>query len=112
MKGKRAGVSRVVFRTLRHHHHLGHLTLVKVPEFRTSKTCSKCQTMTLENVREAGGNALHAVVKCKNCTTVWNRDVNAARNIRYIASYMAANENKVPDVFVRPTMAGLEPVHL
>ena len=108
MKGKQTGVSRVVFHALHHHDHLGHLILVKVPEFQSSKVCSKCQTMTLEHVREGdGGNALHAVLRCKNCDTVWNRDVNTARNLRLIALHMAANGNRTPEVFTRPIVSGL-----
>ena len=104
MKGKIAGVSRVVFRALRHHDRLGHLVLVKVPEFRSSKICSRCQTLTLEHVRDqVSGDALHAVLRCNNCATVWNRDVNAARNLRFIAIHMAANENRTPPMY------GLEP---
>ncbi len=106
MKGKKSGLSRVLFRAFRHHDRLGHLTLIKVPEFRTSKVCFKCQTLTLEHVRERfdddeyPGNSLHAVIKCKNCTTVWNRDINAARNIRFVALYMANNENWEPDISI------------
>jgi len=104
MKGKRAGVSRVVFRALRHRERLGHLTLVRVPEFRTSKVCSKCHTLTLEHVR-IDDTPLHAVLSCKNCATVWNRDVNAARNLWFVASHMAANNNKPPNIFVQPNTA-------
>jgi len=110
MKGKRAGVSRLLFRALCRHDRLGHLTLVKVPEFRSSKVCSKCQMLqTLDHVRDkaSSGESLHAVLRCKKCDTVWNRDVNAARNLRLIALYMATNENKVPTVFQR--LGGSEP---
>jgi hypothetical protein len=27
---------------------------------------------------------IYAVKKCKHCLTIWNRDINAARNILYI----------------------------
>ena len=107
MKGKMAGVSRIVFRALRHQERLGHLVLVKVPEFRSSKVCSKCQTLTL-----VPGSSLHAVLKCKNCATVWNRDVNAARNLRFIASHMSKNGNNVPEIFtpaIQASMSGSEP---
>ena len=118
MKGKMAGVSRIVFRALCHQERLGHLVLVKVPEFRSSKVCSKCQTLTLEHVRErtddnqVPGSSLHAVLKCKNCATVWNRDVNAARNLRFIASHMSKNGNNVPEIFtpaIQASMSGSEP---
>jgi transposase len=32
---------------------------------------------------------IHDVVKCYYCATVWNRDVNAARNMRYLFIHMA-----------------------
>src|SRR4051794_10331243 len=78
MKGKKTGVLRVLFRALRHHDCLGHLVLVKVPEYRSSKMLS-----------------------CNNCDTVWNRDVNAARNLWSIAYHMAMNGNQTPEVFTR-----------
>ena len=82
MKGKKAGVSQKLFRALHHHDHLDHIVLIKVPEFHSSKVCSRCQTMTLNHMHnKASGKSLHAVLKCKKCDTVWNRDVNAARNL-------------------------------
>jgi hypothetical protein len=73
MKGKRAGVSRLLFRALCRHDRLGHLTLVKVPEFRSSRVCSRCQELTLDHVRDEASRdaSLHAVLRCKSCDTVW-----------------------------------------
>ena len=101
MRGKIAGVSRVLLRALRRHDRLGHLVLVSVPEFRSSRVCSRCQGMFLENVRDRG-DTLHAVLRCKNCDTTWNRDVNAARNLRAIALYMSTHKDAVPEIFERP----------
>ena len=95
MRGKIAGVSRGLLRALRRHDHLGHLVLVSVPEFRSSKVCSRCKDMTLEHVRD-GGDTLHAVL-------VWNRDVNAARNLRAIALHMGDHGGAVPEIFERAT---------
>ena len=107
MKGKRAGVCRILYKELCHLEHLGHLVVIKIPEFRSSKVCSKCNMMTLENIHEKIdgrlGSSLHSVLNCKNCNTVWNRDVNASRNLHYIATYMAANENRRPDIFTQST---------
>jgi hypothetical protein len=39
-------------------------------------------------------NSLYAVKQCQNCHTKWNRDVNAARNIRRIGISMLKHERK------------------
>ena len=60
------------------------VTVVMVDEFRTSKTCSACHC-TVENVSYRGVRC-HEVVRCQNtvqpCRIYWQRDFNAARNIR------------------------------
>jgi transposase len=63
-----------------------------VDEFRTSSRCSKCESDegVCETFRECNnprpgkeGNKIlrHGLVKCKSCSGLWNRDMNAARNI-------------------------------
>lgn len=74
-------------------------TVVDVDEFRTSVICSKCNHRGLTGVRCSKGMArdkylagkransnrfpLYDVRACQNpsCRTVWNRNVNAARNM-------------------------------
>jgi transposase len=54
--------------------------------------------------RGAGGHAgpqVHGVLKCKNCSTVWNRDELAAKNIRHVFLYMAVHNNRRPPNFER-----------
>jgi transposase len=46
---------------------------------------------------------IHAVLKCDYCSAVWNRDVNAARNMRYLFIYMAMHGNESLEAFRRPT---------
>jgi hypothetical protein len=100
MRGKRAGVSGVLFRKLKEMERCGMVRVVRVDEYRSSKVCSKCGG-DMDQVIGANGDSLHAVLKCKSCCTVWNRDVNASRNLHHIALYMAANGNQRPTEFSR-----------
>ena len=59
------------------------LKTVLVPEFNTSQVCSKC--LKEERVQKPEKMLCiakpHFVRKCQTCQTMWNRDVNAARNM-------------------------------
>jgi hypothetical protein len=59
------------------------------PEFRTSVTCSKCYER-LQDTR------YWAIKKCNttNCLMLWDRDVNAARNIRHVFLYRNSTMEK------------------
>jgi hypothetical protein len=59
-------------------------TILEIDEYRTSKCCSSCGHVT-ENLHY-GGARCHQVVRCGNseCEVVWQRDCNAARNMRAI----------------------------
>ena len=66
------------------------VTFVAVGECNTSQKCSACSRKMAsvmgwevrnERVRR---ERIHAVKVCPNCSTTWNRDTNAARNIRTI----------------------------
>ncbi len=66
-----------------------------VDEFRTSCMCSACgdsdaRTETFRSVKDPRpwknqSRVVHGLVRCKTCTRLWNRDVNAACNIHKIA---------------------------
>ena len=45
------------------------------------------------------GRKLHAILFCHKCRTMWNRDVNAARNIAMMFLYMRMNGEKWPPWF-------------
>jgi transposase len=58
--------------------------VVKIDEHRTSKCCSSCRSGEVHNVTY-DGKRCHQVVRCGNselCGVVWQRDLNASRNIR------------------------------
>ncbi|KAK9386852.1 hypothetical protein V1515DRAFT_580550 [Lipomyces mesembrius] len=103
MGGKRAAPVKKLRKHLRRY-----ATVVPVDEFRTSRVCSRHNgehrertglgeeedegggaraPLELVHIRAqrdangAAGTSLHSVLYCHKCHTVWNRDVNAARNI-------------------------------
>jgi hypothetical protein len=60
--------------------------VVEIDEHRTSKCCSECKVGVNENLYYGEGTArkrCHQVVRCNNseCGMVWQRDVNASRNM-------------------------------
>jgi len=100
-RGKKAAAYKVIYRSLcRLQRTVANLKVLLVPEPYSSQVCSKCNTRTLDHMH-AHGLSLHAVLKCKTCRTVWNRDCNASRNLFHIATYAAMNDNNVPAIFER-----------
>jgi hypothetical protein len=67
-----------------------------VDEYRTSITCSHCDGDLPKKTR------FWQVKVCNDlCLTHWNRDVNAARNIRNIFIYMNTHNGERPTCFTR-----------
>jgi len=67
-----------------------------IDEFRTSITCSHCEGELPKKTR------YWQVKVCNDiCLTHWNRDVNAARNMKNIIKYMEEQEGKRPSCFTR-----------
>ena len=57
-----------------------------VNEHLTSKTCSRCHRKVKQLYKPRLHRALYAVTRCRDhrCDRIWNRDTNAARNMRHI----------------------------
>ena len=85
--------------------------VIILDEHYTSQRCSKCafgetelKTSHFKNGQSGGRKSskeIHGVRFCphENCRTVWNRDVNAARNIRLVFEHMAKNSKVRPSPF-------------
>jgi hypothetical protein len=58
-----------------------------------------CGTRNMHNI-EIDDSKLHSAVKCENCPRLWQRDVNAARNI-YSMSMMGIRQIRHPEVFFK-----------
>jgi hypothetical protein len=67
-----------------------------INEYNTSKLCSKCDNILVQS-------DIWSIKSCNNpnCWTRWNRDVNAARNIRRVFLHMNANGGERPEAFRR-----------
>jgi transposase len=61
------------------------IKLIKVDEHRTSKSCSACKEGDCKSIK-IGGRHCHRIIRCckSECNKVWNRDVNASRNIQLV----------------------------
>jgi hypothetical protein len=95
------------------------VTVVRIDEYRTSKTCSHCvsipenhEEMDYEKfivknlkhlqirrnrttrLREEGVFETHAVICCPNCMIPWQRDVNASRNIRLLLDCLVQGKER------------------
>ena len=85
-----------------------------VDEFRTSIKCSVCSDpdRVVENFRycknprpnKANRILRHGLLRCIHCRRLWNRDVNAAKNIWKIAN--AALENEARPLYLQRGRAG------
>ena len=82
--------------------------MIYVDEFKISQVCSnpEYQTQSLEDILADDSVKLYRVRKFKKCSILWQRDVNAARNIHYISSEIVAGHPR-PDVSFRTTTTTL-----
>lgn len=109
-RGKLPAPSKQLLRHLRSLRNLRNckISIVNIDEYMTSQVCAHCKQRTLQHARERtstgsqNGRTIHTVLKCRTCSTVWNRDVMAARNVRFIFWSMAMNNDERPLAFRRP----------
>jgi transposase len=69
-------------------------TVVKIDEYCTSQTCSKCHLKEMVN-EVYDGEECHQVLKCKTCKTYWQRDHNASVNIYGLLIGMVNGEERL-----------------
>ena len=53
-------------------------------------------------VRVCAGDRVHATLICPKCRAIWNRDVNAARNIAYMFWWQRVHAGAKPPRFCPP----------
>lgn len=84
MKGHRSGVVGKLFKTLKKREAEGHLIVVTIDEFKTSKICSFYSLDNMKIINTEGFRGV-GVLNCKQCNKVWQRGVNAANNMMAIS---------------------------
>ena len=90
---------------------VGFSRFFSVDEFRTSKTCSRCHGEVERVYKPLLQQRIWAVTRCTGCGAVWNRDVNAARNMRHIVVARISNPAaERPAAFRRPQQGAAEVV--
>ena len=62
--------------------------------------CEKFQIRKNPKLYKSGNILVHGLISCKNCSNVWNRDVNGASNIYKIA-YNAIHKKERPSYLCR-----------
>jgi hypothetical protein len=83
----------------------GRLVLINMDEYLTSQICSKCGHRSLSNQVTPGPGKqdirMYSVLVCGRCNTVWQRDVNASRNMRSLFFNIVTNGRR-PGLLARP----------
>ncbi|KAL1926167.1 hypothetical protein VTP01DRAFT_6032 [Rhizomucor pusillus] len=103
MKGKITAPTKSVFHALKQYalQRKAPTFILKTDEYLSSQICPKCHTRSLQNLQDKTNSKIHAVLRCKTCSTVWNRDVVTALNIRRILIHMAKSKSEKPAEFKR-----------
>ena len=103
LKGKPKAPVKKFRRALRRHEGV---TMVKIDEYCTSKTCSGCHGENEETRYD--GNACREVLRCKTCGIYWQRDRNASVNMRMLLECLVEGKER-PGPFLRKEEDGTEP---
>ena len=105
-RGNRAPVVGICRRLLKRRERRGELVVVEIDEYLTSqvrkqgvatdkaiaadlpislKICHNCHKRSLNELTTADSVKHHGILSCKNCSMLWQRDVNASKNMFRIA---------------------------
>ena len=96
LKGSKYGVTGVLWHALMKREKEGDLLVVTIDDFKTSRICNIYYENSLKKVDGVKG---HTFLGCQNCKTLWQRDINAAKNMLLILS-LIWNGNGCPEVFL------------
>ncbi|PHZ16191.1 uncharacterized protein RHIMIDRAFT_233792 [Rhizopus microsporus ATCC 52813] len=82
IKGARCGVIGKLWKDVKKREKEDGLITITVDELNTSKACNNCEKIILEPAKRTRGNS---ILVCKTCNTLWQRDMNAAKNMMTIS---------------------------
>lgn len=97
LKGNRTGVTGILSCKLKEKEKSGDLIVVDIDEYKTSRICNNCGTDSLSKQKEV---KRCSVLFCDSCRTIWQRDVNAAKNMMKISLSVWAGDGR-PEVYSR-----------
>jgi len=86
LKGKQHGIVNKLWKELKKRERAGELIAVPIDEYLSSQICHSCALRELEKVKTQDNITHHGVLVCKNCQTLWQRDVVASKNLFWIAA--------------------------
>ncbi|KAI8975377.1 hypothetical protein BDF20DRAFT_822870, partial [Mycotypha africana] len=101
LKGLRCGVVSVLFRALKRREAAGDLLVLTIDEFKTSIIWCGYHSEELHGLDDVPG---HNILACKSCGILWNRGINACKNMMSIGTTIW-NGNGRPKVFSRKKAA-------
>ncbi|KAI9250855.1 hypothetical protein EDC94DRAFT_682588 [Helicostylum pulchrum] len=82
LKGLRCSVVGILWKCLKKRKAVGDLLVVPIDEFKTSRICNKCSADSLYAAKNVKGQS---VLVGKNRNTLWQRDINASKNMLSIS---------------------------
>ena len=93
LRGLSHGVTGVFYRTLKKKNVKNKVNYLVVPidEFKSSRICSICKTDTLQ---KAFHTCCFGVLVCKTCKKLWQRGVNASKNMMSIVSSIWSQDGR------------------
>jgi transposase len=83
LKDNKYRVTGILWRALKKREKEGDLLVVTIDEYMTSRIFNIYYE---DSLRKVDGVKGHSILGCQNCKTLWQRDINAAKNMLLISS--------------------------
>ncbi|KAF7721224.1 hypothetical protein EC973_005086, partial [Apophysomyces ossiformis] len=103
LKGHRSGVVGKSWKHIKRRERRGELLAVEMDEYLTSQVCNNCNNKDMKKITTADGISFHGILACKHCGVLWQRDINACKNIFSIALSMWVGEGRLQRFSRLPT---------
>ncbi|CAO3680532.1 unnamed protein product [Rhizopus stolonifer] len=81
MKGQFLGTMSVLKRELGSRSKVSRSIIIRINEFRISEVCNHCKQNNMELTKLSDGAYTSNVFRYKNYNILWNRNINASKNV-------------------------------